>query len=105
MRRGTTPNINIYVNGTDFEGATLYVTLEQKNHELTKTGDDVIVSTDTQNYDAVVSVFLTQEETLCFSEGTARIQIRWIYPNGTAMASPIRNVDVRPILLEGEINA
>ena len=105
MRRGTTPNINIYVNGTDFEGATLYVTIEQKNHEITKTGDDVIVSTDSENYDAVVSVFLTQEETLCFQQGTARIQIRWIYPNGTAMASPIKNINVNPILLEGIINA
>ena len=38
-----------------------------------------------------------------FTKGTARIQIRWINSSGVADASPIKNIEVNPILLEGVI--
>lgn len=101
MRRGTTPTITITVTGEDFAGATMYVTLEQGNYELTKTGADVVV-TPTQTGSTVV-IFLSQEETLGFIKGTAKIQIRWINSSGVAQASPIKNIEVDPILLEGVI--
>lgn len=101
MRRGTTPTITIRVRGEDFEGSTLYVTLEQGALELTKSGSDVLVTpTETGS---TVAIFLTQEETLMFAKGTARIQIRWINSSGIADASPIKNIEVNPILLEGVI--
>lgn len=101
MYRGTTPTIIIRVTGEDFDGATMYVTLEQGNVELTKTGEDVLVTaTETGS---TVSIFLSQEETLAFSKGNARIQIRWIDSSGIAQASPIRSIEVDPILLEGVI--
>lgn len=101
MRRGTTPTININVTGETFAGATLYVTIEQGALEITKTNDDLTVTVDGNN--SVVSVFLTQEETLQFVQGNARIQIRWITSDGTAKASPIKNIIINPILLEGVI--
>lgn len=101
MRRGTTPTITIRVTGEDFDGSTLYVTLEQGALELTKSGSDVLVTpTETGS---TVAIFLTQEETLMFAKGTARIQIRWINSSGIADASPIKNIEVNPILLEGVI--
>lgn len=101
MRRGTTPTITIRVIGEDFDGSTLYVTLEQGALELTKSGSDVLVTpTETGS---TVAIFLTQEETLMFTKGTARIQIRWINSSGVADASPIKNIEVNPILLEGVI--
>lgn len=102
MRRGTTPTIIIRVIGEDFDGATMYVTLEQGSYEVTKTGDDVTV-TPTES-GSTVSIFLSQSETLGFSKGTARIQIRWIDSGGIAQASPIKSIDVGPILLEGVID-
>lgn len=102
MRRGTTPTIVIRVTGEDFEGSTLYVTLEQNTVEITKTGTDVIVTpTETGS---VVNVFLSQEETLQFSKGNAKIQIRWIDSSGIAQASPVKTIDVGEILLEGVIS-
>jgi hypothetical protein len=101
MRRGTTPTIVITVTGEDFDGSTLYVTIEQGALELTKTGSDVTVTpTETGS---TVSLYLTQEETLMFGKGKASIQIRWINGSGVAQASPIRTIDVSPILLEGVI--
>lgn len=101
MRRGTTPTIIINVTGEDFEDSTLYVTLEQGALELTKSGNDVLVTpTETGS---TVAIFLTQEETLMFTKGTAKIQIRWIDSSGIAQASPIKNIEVNPILLEGVI--
>ena len=102
MRRGTTPTIVINVIGETFQGSKLYVTLEQKEHELTKTGEDVVVTVTGENT-STVAVYLTQQETLAFSSGPASVQIRWIDSGGTAQASPIKKIDVDPILLEGEI--
>lgn len=101
MRRGTTPTITINVTGEDFENSTLYVTLEQGELELTKTGDDVVVTPTDDG--STVAIFLSQEETLMFVKGTARIQIRWIDANNVAQASPIKSIAVDPILLEGVI--
>ena len=101
MRRGTTPTITITVIGEDFAGATMYVTLEQGEFEITKTGADVVV-TATQT-GSTVAIFLTQEETLSFAKGNAKIQIRWINSSGIAQASPIKNIAIDPILLEGVI--
>ena len=101
MHRGTTPSIVINVTGEDFENSTLYVTLDQDTTQVTKTGEDVIVTpTDTGS---TVSIFLSQEETLKFSKGSAKIQIRWIDSSNVAQASPIKNINVDPILLEGVI--
>ena len=101
MRRGTTPTITIRVKGEDFDGSMLYVTLEQGAIQLTKTGSDALVTPTKTG--STVAIFLTQEETLMFTKGTARIQIRWINSSGIADASPIKNIEVNPILLEGVI--
>lgn len=100
MYRGTTPTIVINVTGEDFAGSTVYVTLEQGNLELTKT-DAVITPT---SEGSTVAVFLTQEETLMFGSGVAKIQIRWIDGSGIAKASPIKNINIDPVLLEGVIS-
>lgn len=47
----------------------------------------------------VVSVYLTQEETLQFTKGTARLQLNWTYSNGERACSNIVNVEVSPNLL------
>ena len=101
MYRGTTPTIVLNVTGENFTGDTVYVTLQQENHKITKTGADLNITPDGD--DATIEVFFTQEETLSFRRGTGLIQIRWIAADGTAAASPIKKVDIDPILQEGVI--
>lgn len=101
MRRGTTPTIIIRVTGATFEDSTVYVTLKQCDTVLTKTSDDISISVEGNN--SVISVYLSQEETLMFAKGELSIQIRWINAAGIAQASPIKQIEVDPILLGGVI--
>ena len=80
MRRGTTPTITINVTGETFENSTMYVTIEQSSLQITKTGDDVEIYPTESG--CTVALFLTQEETLQFAKGSARLQIRWITSDG-----------------------
>lgn len=101
MYRGTTPTIIINVIGETFENSTIYVTIEQTPLQITKTGEDVIVEATEEGCRLMIS--LTQEETLQFVKGYAKLQIRWINSSGIAQASPIKTIDVDPILLKGVI--
>lgn len=101
MYRGTTPTIIINVKGEAFEDSTIYVTIEQSPLQITKTGDDVIVEPTSEGCRLLIS--LTQEETLKFVKGYAKLQIRWINTSGIAQASPIKTINVDPILLKGVI--
>lgn len=102
MRRGTTPNITATV-GSDLTGMTVYFTFECGDVELTKSGDDVLVSV--ADGKTTVSTRLTQEDTLSFEEGEkCEMQIR-ATDGYVAVATTIGSVKVERILLEGEIHA
>lgn len=97
--RGTTPThvFNVDVDLTD--ATIIYITYEQGDEiKIERTKEDITVT------DKTLTVKLTQEETLAFSEGKAvRIQIRAKFGDGTAVASNIINTSVREIIKEGEI--
>lgn len=98
MRRGTTPTFNIECD-VDLTGYTIFVTLEQGNRELTLTPE-----CETTEDGCVLSVTLTQEQTLVFDDrGTASMQVRAIDQAGLAIASNIMTVDIGKILLDGVI--
>ena len=110
MRRGTTPTVVLTVtnedgSALDLTGADLHVTLQEQGsggHELTKTGEDVSAAVDGKA--TVLTVSLTQAETLAFHEGRkVRAQLRAKTANGKAVASTIAAFDAEEILLEGEI--
>lgn len=98
MIRGTTPT-HIFRTNVDLTGARVYITYAQDKKEiLEKTGEDVTVTNDS------VSVTLTQTETLEFKPfKKVNIQIRYVFPNGSAGASNIMNVDISDVLKEGVI--
>lgn len=99
MRRGTTPT-HVFETSVDLTTAdVLFLTYKQgKSDVLEKTLDDVEVTEDR------LTVKLSQEETLKFDkEKGVRIQCRAKFPDGTAIASEIINVQVCEILKEGEI--
>lgn len=101
MHRGTTPTLILTVDGeVDLtEAKNLYVTISQYGNELTRSSSDGCLEIDSGS----VSVYLTQKETLSFSAGWAKVQIRGIYEDGTAFATDIASVQVDPVLLEGVI--
>ena len=99
MRRGTTPT-NTFKTNIDLSGATVFVTYSQLGRPvLEKSGDSLEISED-----AVVTR-LTQKDTLSFkATKSVNIQIRYVFPDGTAGASNIMTADVGEILKDGEIS-
>lgn len=91
MRQGTTPTIQITVNYIDLADMEhIYVVFEQNG--LKKSMSDLKIENN------VISVILTQEETLSFKNGNCNIQLRMITYDGIAMASPIKTINVYSVL-------
>ena len=99
MKRGTTPT-NAFKTNIDLTGATVFLTYSQRGRVvLEKTGDDLEISAE-----AIVTR-LTQKDTLGFDAlQKVSIQIRYVFPDGTAGASNIMTVNVGEILKDGEIS-
>lgn len=99
MKRGTTP-INTFKTNIDLTGATVFVTYTQRGRIiLEKTGADLEISED------AVITRLTQRDTLGFDAiQKVSIQIRYVFPDGTAGASNIMTANVGEILKDGEIS-
>lgn len=93
MRQGTTPTLQITVNNIDLADMEhIYVVFEQNGNLLKKSMTDLKVENN------VISVLLTQEETLSFKNGNCNIQLRMITYDGIAMASPIKTINVYSVL-------
>lgn len=93
MRQGTTPTIQITINDIDLnEMQNIYVVFEQNGYILKKESSDLDIEGN------VISVLLSQEETLNFKEGTCNIQLRMITKVGVAIASPIKTTKVYRVL-------
>ena len=74
--QGTTPYIQYAINGCDLsDAAVIHLTISQGNQMLDLTGDRVIATC--LNGNTVLTVHLTQEETLQFRKGNAQVQVRW----------------------------
>ena len=97
MRRGSTPT-NTFEVDLDLTAATIFVSYEQNGSIIIeKTGTDLTVT------DESIELTLTQEETLRFRPGEVLIQIRYVFPNGTADASNIIRTTAERILKDGVI--
>ena len=93
MRQGTTQTIQITINDIDLnEMQNIYVVFEQNGYILKKESSDLDIEGN------VISVLLSQEETLNFKEGTCNIQLRMITKGGVAIASPVKTTKVYRVL-------
>lgn len=100
MRRGTTPTLKIKVKGIDVtQLKSAYITIRQGRKELTKTNDDIEIQDGN-----IISVLLSQEDTLKFLGGHIDIQLRAVTCNEVAVASDIKRVPIGRILKEGVIS-
>ena len=98
MQRGTTPT-NIFRTDVDLTNASvLFITYKQHGKVvLEKSIDDVKIQKN------IVSVYLSQKDTLLFTEGIVTIQIRAKFSDGSVIASSLIRTNAREILKEGEI--
>ena len=92
MYRGTTPTLILtFPEGTDFSGSTVYVSFsDQKRNELIRLENPPID-------DNVISIFLTQEQTLALPNYVL-IQVNWTYGNRRA-CSNIVSIDTKRNLI------
>lgn len=102
LGQGTTPYLQVAIDGCDLTAAeVIYVTIEQGQHRLNLTGERVNVLSEEGN--SVVTVHLTQEETLAFKKGFAEIQVRWRDSEGDAFETEVLSVNFLKALYKGVI--
>ena len=80
MYKGITPTfvLTLPAEGHIFDAEHVYVTLAAKCKTITKSDTELSFDTDAQG-NAVIYVFLPQEETLAFPKGQVLIQVNWTY--------------------------
>lgn len=93
MYRGTTPTLTLTLpEGTDFSGSTVYVSLsDDRRNELMRV-------TDLDIEDNVISLFLSQEQTLALPNRVL-IQVNWTYGTGERACSNIVSFDTKRNLI------
>ena len=93
MRRGTTPTLVINIKGIDMSTiAEWYVTVAQDSVQITKTGTDLTIE------GTLISMPLTQQETMKFKSGEVSVQIRAKTTENVVIASGIETIDIDRIL-------
>jgi len=101
--RGTTPSVSYKVR-SDLSGLDCYLTFEHARGLVTKTGDDLTVTTgsDDRGEYTLITAKLTQRETLGFPEGGhVKVQVRAVNQDGsTAFATYVAKFKADEVLLE-----
>ena len=100
MWRGTTPK-HIFtlpegVKLSDF--VAVYVTYSQNGETILEKTEADLTPTDSG-----FTVILSQADTLLFTQGPVKIQLRAKKPNGEAVASDIISSTAKEVLKDGEI--
>ena len=97
MKRGSTP-VHVFTVDIDLTGASVFISYRQgKNIIVEKSGSEITITSTT------LETKLSQEETLAFGTGEVEMQIRYVFPDGTADASDIMKTSAERILKEGVI--
>lgn len=100
MTRGTTPTLvfTIVSDGLDLSTLTqVWVTIKDQSHKITYDINRVTIE------DNTISVSMSQEETLTFSNSMLEVQIRMLDEDGNAFATPIKVLPLERILEGGVI--
>lgn len=101
MYRGTTPTLYLELE-TEIDLSDvveMWVTFKSPTVEITKTLNEVAFDSETN----VITVVLSQDETLQLYNGKADVQVRLRTEDGLAYATDIVDVEIGRILKEGVI--
>ena len=110
IRQGSTPVLDISLDEA-VQDATVYVTINQGDRQLTKSNyhDDPSVTLtpvyddDDEQIGTDISIIFNQGETLRLRPGFGRIQVRWIFEDGTADGSDMGRIEIGESLLKAVI--
>lgn len=96
MYRGTTPTFRLTLSdqAVDLTQANnVYATFKGSTQTITKSGEDLVITPQE------VDVYMSQEETLGFSQGTIAIQLNWTYDDNKRACSTIVRAKISENLL------
>lgn len=99
----TTPTLSLTVEGVDLSGMDTYVSLEQGQKELTKTGENLTIEpiVGEETTDTKIAFTLTQEESAMFNFGkSVSLQVNFINASGVRDATEIKTIPVMRNLLD-----
>ena len=99
----TTPTITLTVEGVDLSSQEVYVSLEQGSVTLTKTGLDLLITTETvqQVTTSTITFVLTQAESGAFEYNkSVNVQVNWIDSSGVRDATEIKAISVMRNILD-----
>lgn len=104
MYQGTTPTIQLTVDGVNLTDCQVYLSMQTYPTQNIITWNSVdsegfSVFTDPDNpLSSIIRVRLTQEETLKLPPGDVTLQVRWIDNTGYAGASDKAKIDINDVL-------
>lgn len=106
MYRGTTPTLPIRIHGIDLTQAKIFLSIRGEEEESTftlTTPEDFTVTYDREEDMTSGEVTLTQEETLKIKPGSCKAQLRFVFPDGKAGATPDAVIGMKDVILKGVI--
>lgn len=106
MRQGTTGVLEMTLEERAVQDATVYVTIDQGDIQITKTNYmNKTALTMEPVYDEYgrqtgtdITIIYSQAETLALMPGHGRVQVGWIFEDGTADRSEMGRVTIPPAL-------
>lgn len=104
MYQGTTPALSMAIKGADVSGMKAFVSFKRGQDILTKSGSDVTMEYDSTNEKTILTVKLTQEETLAMRQGDAIVQCRFIDSNDEAYATDKAVLNVEDVIYKEVIS-
>lgn len=99
----TTPTLYLTVEDLDITSHEVYVSLEQGRTELTKSGSDISMHSETEQgkTNTYIEVLLSQEETAMFNwSRPCDVQVNWITASDIRAATFIETIPVMRNLLD-----
>ena len=109
IKQGTTPIVTTVLEGQAIQDATVYLSIRAKNRLIVKSNycdnsgmllEPVYDESEIQ-VGTSITVQLTQCETLCLKPGAARVEVGWVFEDGSADKSNIGLITITPSLLKG----
>jgi hypothetical protein len=109
IKQGTTPIIAVTLDGESIQDATVYLSLKIRDRLIVKsnyhdTGEitvEPIYNELIEQIGTSITAQLSQIETLCLHPGTARIEVGWVFEDGSADKSNIGVINISASLLNG----
>ena len=102
IAQGSTPYLLLQIDGYDLTGAeVIVVTIKSQTVRMNFESDRVRAVTDGTN--SILTVHLTQEESLRLYPTSAAVQVRWRDADGEAYTTVTRSIDIASAIHKGVI--